>query len=141
MTALPIILILGLIAAACNAAQDEIRFHWSRLFAHWFKPNSKTEQWFNPSKSWTNKYISNSKILTLLFSTVLVGFTDFWHFLKGVMINSIMVAVVIAAGFIGTILEWCVLMLLLNIIWGGIYEGVTRGIFGALSDKYMKTKK
>ena len=120
----------------CNATQDEIRFHWDRLFAHWFSTGSKLEKWFNPSISWKNKYY-NSKWLTFLFSTILVWTSDFWHLLKFIVINSIIIAFFLLLGGSQFISDWIIVIVGSNIIWGIIFETVL-GIYGALSDKYIK---
>lgn len=120
----------------CNATQDEIRFHWDRLFAHWFPTGSKLEKWFNPSISWKNKYY-NSKWLTFLFSTILVWTSDFWHLLKFIVINSIIIAFFLLLGGSQFISDWIIVIVGSNIIWGIIFETVL-GIYGALSDKYIK---
>jgi len=133
-----LILGLGALATIANATQDEIRFRWKRLFGHWFKPGSKGEQWFNPSKSWTNKWFGKSKIVDFIFSTVLVFVTDFWHFLKFTVINSVFSIFLILLHLQLSTLEFIAALAFLNIAWGVIFEGFIRGIYGALSDKYME---
>lgn len=126
-------IILVIIIIIANVTQDEIRFHWSRLFGHWFKDGSKLEQWFNPNKSWTNKYISSSRFLTFIFSTVLVWTTDFWHLLKGIIINSIIGIYCIVTGINDIVSTF----LIINILWGIGYE-LFLGVYGVLSDRYIK---
>jgi hypothetical protein len=127
---------LGVLACVANATMDEIRFHWDRLFGKWFKEGTKAEQWFNPTKSWTNKYISKSKLLTLILSGPLVMFTDFWHALKFVVINSVFTAVLSLSDVYG-FWEYVVWLVILNIVWGVVF-GITFGVYGTLSDKYTK---
>lgn len=127
---------LVILIIICNATQDEIRFHWDRLFGHWFPTGNKLEKWFNPSISWKNKYY-NSKWLTFLFSTILVWTSDFWHLLKFIVINSIIIAFFLLLGGSQFISDWIIVIVGSNIIWGIIFETVL-GIYGALSDKYIK---
>lgn len=134
MTSTTIILVIIVIVA--NATQDEIRFHWSRLFGHWFKPGSKLEKWFNPAISWQNKYY-NSRWLTFIFSTLLVWMTDFWHLLKFIIINSIVIAFFLLLGGSQFISDWILVIVGSNVVWGTLYETIM-GIYGALSDKYIK---
>jgi hypothetical protein len=129
--------LLGIIAVVANATSDEIRFHWDRLFGHWFKPGSKSEQWFNPSKSWTNKYLGKNRVIDFLFSTALVWTTDFWHLLKAITINSVFGIVLITANLEWDVWSYLVTLVGLNIMWGIFFE-TTMGIYGAASDKYMK---
>lgn len=130
MTALTII--LASLAVVANATMDEIRFHWDR----WFGKVIKKDQWANPSKSWTNKYVK-SPFFTWLLSGPLVMFTDFWHLLKFIVINSVFGIVLDIAQLSWSAWEYVVAILLLNIVWGIVYETVL-GIYGALSDKYIK---
>jgi len=133
-------IILGVITCAINATMDEIRFHWGRLFGHWFKPDTKLEQWFNPAKSWTNKYISNSRILTYLFSGPLVMFTDFWHFLKFIVINNIFIIIIYLDDPTYIFKQYVFILIFLNVLWGLVFQG-TFGIWGWLSEKYRNLKK
>ena len=128
-------IILVILIIICNATQDEIRFHWGRLFGHWFPTGSKAEKWFNPAISWKNKYY-NSKWLTFLFSTILVWTSDFWHLLKFIIINSVVIAFFSLLGGSRYISDWIVVIVGANIVWGIFYE-IILGIYGVLSDKYI----
>jgi hypothetical protein len=125
------IIISGLVAVIANSLQDEIRFHWGRLFGHWFKPGTKLAQWFDPAISHTNKYFK-SNVLTFIFSTVLVFLTDFWHFLKGIVINCVFSIILI---LLKSDYSFILSLLVLNLAWGVIFEGVNL-IFKILSKKY-----
>ena len=76
ITTYVIISLLVLISALSKAIMDTLSFHFSTSV---FK---NLGDWWNPDKSWQNKYnwFPKSKILTWLFSEPLVGFTDAWHF-------------------------------------------------------------
>lgn len=127
-------IILGIVTVIANATSDEIKHHWDRLFAHWF-PSGK-DKWWNPSISWKNKY-TNNRFTTFLLSVPFVMFTDFWHLLKFITLNSVFGIVLSIARLQWGIWDYVVAILLLNIVWGIIFETVL-GIYGALSDKYMK---
>ena len=93
MTAL--IIILGIIACLSNFLMDEVKHKYDRFFGK-ILPDS-CDGWFNPAKSWQNKWFAESAFLDVMFSTVLVWVTDFWHFSKTVML--------VCIGFIIVILE------------------------------------
>jgi hypothetical protein len=135
MTLLTIAL-LGIFACICNATQDEIRFRWPRLFAHWFPDGGRAAQWFNPSLSWTNKWLNEHMFVKFVMSTVLVFTTDFWHLLKFLIITCVFLMVLIALRLQWSFWEYVVAILLLHVAWGGVFEGFFRGIYGGLSDKY-----
>jgi len=114
---------------------DEIQFRWSRLFAHWFKPDSKLERWFNPRKSWRNKWMSKYAVVDFIMSTVLVFLTDFWHFLKFIFLNSFFLLILLLLDNSGYWYQYLLVMALMNIVWGLFFE-LFNGILGWLSDKY-----
>lgn len=131
------IILLGVLIVLCNATMDEIRFHWEHMFGKIFPPGSKGEKWFNPAISWENKY-HKSAFLTFLMSTVFVWFTDFWHLLKGILINSafIIFLILIEEPFVWW--RWIIMLAVLNVLWGILFE-LFLGIYGAIGDK-MKDK-
>jgi hypothetical protein len=137
---LALIIILGVFAVICNATQDEIRFRWDRLYGHWFPAGSKAAQWFNPSLSWTNKWLYDHRITRWLFSVPLVFLTDFWHLLKFLIITCIFVIVLLAADFNWSLLDYFLMVIFLHLIWGVIFEGFFTGIYGSLSDRVKKDK-
>jgi hypothetical protein len=125
---------LAIVAIAASNTMDEIRFHWSRAFGYWFN-NYKLEQWFNPSHSWENKYWSENKYIQWIFMSPLVFITDFWHFLKFLMLNCIYGIIVLLVHELGVEMHWIWLMIGMNIGWGFFYEFVY-GIYGLLGDKW-----
>ena len=122
---------LAILAVAANATMDEIRFHWDRIFEYWFPKGKRITKWFNPAISWQNKYVSGNKYLTWILSSPLVFATDFWHFLKFIMLNSIY-------GIIILLMEvqtpWYWLIIGMNFGWGVIFE-FTTGIYGVFADR------
>lgn len=123
---------LAILAIVANATMDEIRFHWSRIFAYWFPVDKKISDWFNPSVSWRNKYLfKDSKLLTFVLSSPLVFLTDFWHFLKFIMLNSIYGIIIL---LIEVDTPWYWLIIGMNFAWGVIFE-FTSGVYGVFADK------
>lgn len=118
------ILATGLIA---NVTMDEIRHHWSRWFGKVVKRDF-WKKWMNPSLSFNNKWKIHPA-LGWLFSTALVWVTDFWHFLKAIMLNSFFLSIIILLDFP---ILWGLVMA--NVGWGILYE-TTRGTYGLLSDR------
>ena len=131
------IILLAFLAVAANATMDEIRFHWDRIFRYWFidkKYPAKTgwiEGWFNPSISWQNKYWSKNKYIQWIFMSPLVFITDFWHFLKFIMLNSIYGIIIL---LIEVDIRWWWLLIGFNFAWGVVYE-FTYGVYGVLGDR------
>ena len=130
MTAL--IIILGIIACLSNFLMDEVKHKYDRFFGK-ILPDS-WDGWFNPAKSWQNKWFAESAFLDVMFSTVLVWVTDFWHFAKTVMLVCIGFIIVILEN--STLLWWqyALEVLALGLGWFLVWE-LTNGIVGAISDK------
>jgi hypothetical protein len=75
-------IIFFLLAGICNACMDVLRYRYNTsIFRFW-----KNQEWINPSLSWVNKWKPTTKLGDLIMSTVLVWVTDFWHFVKMLMI-------------------------------------------------------
>ncbi len=126
---------LSILAIMASNTLDEIRYHWKRVFAHWFKDKPKLEKWFNPAISWNNKYWSDNKYIQWIFMSPLVFITDFWHFLKFVMLNcfyGILSLMMIEFGIFH--MKWYWLILGMNVAWGIIYE-FSYGVYGLLGDR------
>lgn len=130
-----LIIILFVVAVIANVTQDEIRHHWSRWFGQVVKSNFLL-YWMKPGLSWHNKYISKNPLVTFLLSTVFVWLTDFWHFLKVVMLNCFfMIAILLIIRYINPDRVWWQLLMMMNICWGVLYE-FFNGVYGLLSDKF-----
>lgn len=130
MTALMIT--LGLIACLFNFLMDEVKHKYSRLFGK-ILPDS-WDWWFNPAISHSNKYFSEYPFIRLIFSTVLVWTTDFWHFAKTVMLLCFWLIIVLVENASLQWWQYGVEVLFLGLMWFLIWEGVN-GIVGAISDK------
>jgi hypothetical protein len=130
-----IIIFLILIAIFSNVIMDELDFHYSRLIGKLI--SSKRESWWNPSLSWHNKCIEGSKILTYIFSTVLVWTTDAWHFFKMLFLSSIILIILFIENKELIWWQYGIEFLVCWFLWGLIFESVL-GIFGAISDKLNK---
>jgi hypothetical protein len=124
-------ILLFVIAVFSFATREEVRYHWDRLFAHWFPTGSAPEQWFNPAISWQNKYFEND-LLTFIFSTLLVWTTDFSHSLMFIFLNSIFMIFLLITEKGKKWWQYLIMLAVLNLAWGFVFE-LTMGIFGALS--------
>lgn len=127
-----LIIILGIVACISNFLMDEVTHRYTRFFGK-ILPDS-WEQWFNPAISWKNKWWANSDFLDILFSTVLVWTTDFWHFIKTIMLVCIALIVVLLEN--STLLWWQYLLevLAIGLGWFLVWETIN-GIVGVISDK------
>lgn len=84
------------IAGFFNACMDTIAHHYdTSIFV------DKNELFYNPAKSWANKWtIDSDGSITLeerffLSSTLLVWVTDFWHLSKTMMITFIILSILV----------------------------------------------
>lgn len=128
-----LVAILGVVSVVANATMDELRFHWDRFFGKIAKPGTKLEQWMNPSISWVNKYKFKSRILTYLFSTLLVWFTDFWHLLKAIYLNTLFSIAVLLVFPDIRFLDLLMWLGCINLVWGLLFE-MTFAFYGTMSD-------
>lgn len=123
---------LAILAIVANATMDEIRFHWDRIFDYWIPDHTAMYRWMCPHWSWRNKYVfRDNKFLTFILSSPLVFITDFWHFLKFIMLNSIYGIIIL---LIEVDMHWAWLILGFNLAWGVFYE-FTSGVYGVFADK------
>lgn len=129
MTAL--IIILGIMACVCNFLMDEVKCKYGRFFGK-ILPD-KWDWWFNPALSHPNKYFSKYPFVRLIFSTILVWTTDFWHFAKTVML--VCVGLIIALIENSTLLWWQygLEVIALGLGWLLVWE-LVNGVIGAVSD-------
>lgn len=123
--------VVTIVLAVINATMDEIQFHWDRSFKKLFKVDSNAEQWFNPHKSWLNKWRSKSKVVNWLMSVPFVFVTDFWHALKFLFLNIIFGYITIAGLGQTKFLDILAGFIIFNILWGIFFE-TTMGIWGGI---------
>ena len=86
--------ILMLLFIACDAAQDAITHNFEKSIFRNLNP-----YYFDPSKSWVNKYKDNNPLEGPKFfgsTTFLVWLTDFWHLLKFIKMNCIWIALAVS---------------------------------------------
>lgn len=85
------------------------------------------QQWWDPKKSWTNKWKNGDPRqgeAFFLSSTMLVALTDAWHAAKTIMLQCISLAIL--APF--TLLFraqwgiWVLALLAISLVFGGIFE-------------------
>ena len=126
------IFVLAILAVFCNVVMDEIHTHYSRFFAKAIPTGC--QDWWDPSLSWENKYISRSRILTFIFSTALVWLTDAWHFFKtGFLICLFLIILLLENGDLKA-WQYGIELIFIGICWGALWE-LINGIIGAASDK------
>jgi hypothetical protein len=133
---------LAILGIAASSTMDEIRFHWNRIFAHWFpRPTdgsvySPAERWFNPSVSHLNKYMwTDNKYLQWFLKSPLVFITDFWHLCKFILLNCLYgIITLLMIEYADVTIHWGWLMLGMNLGWGFIYETVS-SVYGLLHDR------
>ena len=119
------LIIIGLlwgIAAFCNAVMDVLAFKFkSSVF------KDKDEDWWNPAKSWRNKYknkmVSNGPKFpgsTTVFSFV----TDAWHLFQFLSNSFLALSVVVGIHSFNnlTLLQLLIAFIALKMIWGVIFE-------------------
>ena len=88
-------LFLFILASICSASMDLAQFHYEKSIFSTFK----NDNYFNPEKSWTRKYIDGDflKGKRKWFFGLLdypVFLTDFWHLMKTSMIVFIVASIV-----------------------------------------------
>lgn len=130
-----LIIVLGIIAVVSNVIMDELDFHYDRIFGKLIP--EQWQSWWNPSLSWHNKYIEGSKILTMIFSTILVWTTDAWHFFKTVFLSCIIFIVLLFENCHLIWWQYIIEFIVLRLVWGILFEA-TLGIFGAIGSKLNK---
>lgn len=93
-----IVCALAIISGTAKAIMDTLQFHYpTSVFAN-------TTNWWNPAKSWNNKYAwaKGNAFLGWLLANPLVFITDAWHFFQAIF------SVTFAASFFlsGEYLPW-----------------------------------
>lgn len=130
-----ILIMLGIMACIANFLMDETKHKYDRFFGQ-VLPDS-WDRWFNPAISHPNKYFSKYPFVRLIFTTVLVWTTDFWHFAKTVMLVCIGLIIVLIENDSLHWWQYGIEVLFLGLMWFMVWEGVN-GIVGAISDKLKK---
>ena len=88
--------ILMFLFVVCDAIQDVITFNYDYSVFRNLDP-----MYFNPKKSWRNKYKYNNQAYGPKFfgsTTFLVWLTDFWHLLKFIKMNCVWVTLAVTIG-------------------------------------------
>jgi hypothetical protein len=117
-----IVIICWTLAGICNAVMDVLAFKFKRSI---FK--NLNESYWNPAKSWRNKYKSKNPILgeAFLGSTTVFSFlTDAWHLFQFLSNSFLALSVVFVFLGLSDINWWqsLVLFLLLKATWGSSFE-------------------
>ena len=121
-------ILLG-IAAICNAAMDVLAFKFKNSI---FK--NLNHNWWNPAKSWKNKYKDKMvfKGPAFIGSTTLFSFiTDAWHLFRFLNNTLITIAFIVIIGALSTLSIWKLLALLviLKLIREGVFKAFYKYIF------------
>lgn len=112
------------LAAAGSAVMDTLQ---SRYSVSVFSGLPQYGQWFDPVKSWRNKWKdgdpSNGEAFPLS-STALVSMTDAWHFFKTVTVFSILLAVLAPFTLIVSLsrIRWLAIFAGLYLLYGLVFE-------------------
>lgn len=108
-------LILIAVAAILNGVMDVLANHFKESIFSRFR-----WYWWNPTMSWENKWRRGRKENGERFpgsSTVFVWLTDAWHLFKGLMLISVMAAIIFYKPVFGMYDFF-----LLFIVWGAFFE-------------------
>ena len=91
-----IVSFLCVLSGISKAIMDKLAFHFERSVF------SNTTSWWNPKKSWENKYTwsKGKKFLQWILSNPLVFITDAWHFFQAVFSVSIVSCFFVAGMFL-----------------------------------------
>jgi hypothetical protein len=100
-------IILLFIAFISKGIMDTLQFHYNRSIYFTFK----NQHWWDPSKSWANKYAFKNKFLLWIFKGPLVFLTDAWHFFQFVFLNSMFVTIAVNIGELWIIYFVCIRIL------------------------------
>jgi hypothetical protein len=112
------------LAAVTNAAMDELQFHFDKSI---FSKMESHRKWLDPKISWHNKWKNGDSTQGEAFwgsSTVFCGFTDAWHFFKGLMISCFVLAIMIPVARLVSLrwYFWVLIFFGLNLLYGFVFE-------------------
>ena len=117
-----IVAILWSMAAICNAIMDVLAFKFKTSIFRKLNPD-----WWNPAKSWRNKYKDRviSKGPAFPGSTTVFSFvTDAWHLFQFLSNSFLALSVVVIIGSFNNLnlLQCLAIFLALKVIWGVVFE-------------------
>lgn len=129
MKTIIIVLICWALAAVCNAVMDVIAFKFKRSIF-----GNLNENYWNPSKSWRNKYKDKMayKGPAFIGSTTVFSFlTDAWHLFQFLSNSFLALSVSFAIYDLMNISIWQTLLLFiaLKTTWGFFFEAFYGKIF------------
>ena len=101
-------LIFIIFGVSCNALNDTLTHHWYKF--RW--KDKVEEQWWNPEKSWVNKYQSDYP----------VQLTDAWHLFKTFRIVFYMFAIVTYQPIVNMLLDVFIFGLVRNAVFSLLYN-------------------
>lgn len=134
--------IFFILAAICNALMDVLQFHWQtqKLYFRWI--DKVNDQFWNPSISWTNKYIDNDPNKPFKYKGIwgwMSNFLDAWHLFKMIMIFCFAFSII----FFPFAFRFCVFSssLLNGILWLAILGAFWNGSFWLFFNRIFVKKK
>jgi len=135
-------LILISIASILNAAMDVVSHHYHDSFFSLLD----NDNYFNPKKSWKNKYVNGDVSQgrkKFLGVTIHVSFTDFWHLCKSLMIVLICISIAVSNPiFLFPLQKTVWIIELMNIITHVFIYGVAWNVmFSLFYNKVLRLKK
>jgi hypothetical protein len=121
-------IVLLILAGIAKALQDTLNFHWSvSIFARWAdQPNAfgRFIEWWTSGSSWQNKNLPNNNFIRLLTRTVLVPFTDGWHFFQFLHQSLWQSAIIFLLPPLpySAFISWLIYIIAAKVIMGGVFE-------------------
>ena len=120
MVAIIISSILIFLAAMSEAIMDNLQFHYYKsIFS-----NRKSQQFWNPLISWSNKYKNGDKNLGEKFigsTTVFVGLTDAWHLFKLINHTCLFIGLSLLAFQLNSFNQLVIVICIARILYGFIF--------------------
>lgn len=102
-----LILLIVAVSALAKAVVDAISHGFgSSVFAN-LNPD-----WWDPKRSWRNKYKPSNKIVRYLTTTIFVTFTDAWHTFEFLRNKSLILAVTLGMAFGSEVFDWWAMFLI-----------------------------
>ncbi len=117
-----IFLLLIILAGISNAIMDVLKFRYSRSVFNKFNEN-----WWNPNKSWRNKWKNGDPEQGERFwgsSRWFVRFTDAWHFFQGLMFTSLFLSIVFYETMINAWVDFIMIYLIFTLTFSLFYKKV-----------------
>ena len=119
-----VMLILIVLGAFFKGVMDSLQFHYQNSIFR-----NLNAQYWDPSKSWRNKYKGGDPSLGPKFigsTTFLVWISDGWHLMQMFFLNSMILAIVFYTNIFNIWIDFIILTLLFKIIFQCLYTNFKR---------------